>query len=252
MHVDAILSALASDQQAIVKREQLVQAGLSVAAIDHWVRRGRLHIRHRGVYALGHTALPEFSDEMAAVMACQPRALLSHASAAHVWGFGPKPATGKVDVTVVGRNVRDRPGIQVHRTNSLMRVDARVQHKIPITSPARTVFDLASTIREDRDLELALHEAIALKVLTIPEVKAVLARYPNRPGSARLAELIHPTRGLTVTDSRGAERLLRHLRRSGMPHPLVDVKLGRWRADFYWPRQTWWSSSTASTSTARG
>jgi very-short-patch-repair endonuclease len=178
--------------------------------------------------------VPEYSDEMAAVLACQPRSLLSHSSAAYVWGFQPKPPDGHVDVMVVGRQVRAQSGIRVHRTKSLARVDAGDHRDLPITSPARTVFDLASTLNQDRDLELALHEAIALKLVTIPQVRAVLERYPHRRGHARLAELARPARGLTVPDSRGAERLLRHLRRSGLPPPQVDYPLGRWRADFYW------------------
>jgi very-short-patch-repair endonuclease len=234
-YVDGAVGAIASGQLAVVKREQLIDVGVSVATIDHWLRRGRLVERHRGVYVLAHTAVPEFSDEMAAVLACDPRSLLSHASAAYVWGFRSRPAGGLVDVTVVGRQARQQPGIRVHRTKSLMRADARSRHNIPITSPARTVFDLSATLDDDHDLELALHEAIALKQVTIPQLRAVLDRYPHRRGHARLAELADPSRGLAVADSGGAKRLQRHLRRSGLPAPQVNFPLGRWRADFYWP-----------------
>jgi very-short-patch-repair endonuclease len=117
-----------------------------------------------------------------------------------------------------------------------MRADAGRRHDIPITSPARTVLDLASSLRDARQLELALHEAIALRLVTVPQIRAVLDRYPRRRGNARLVELARsPHAGRRVPDSGGGERLLRHLRRSGLPEPLLDFPIGRWRADFYWP-----------------
>ena len=198
------------------------------------MRRGRLYVRHRGVYLLGHVARTRYTDEMAAVLACRPRSLISHHTAAYLWGSCPKPADGIVDVTVIGRKARHREGIRTHRVAELMRADLAYVNRIPVTSPARTLLDMAPALT-DRGLELALHEALALRRTTIARVKAVLRRYPGRPGSRRLRVLADPTKPETLTDSKAAERLYRHLRRSGLPPPQVDVKLGRWRPDFYWP-----------------
>ncbi len=197
--------------------------------------RGRLFPLHRGVYALGHTALPSFSGETAAVLACGDRAVLSHAAAARLWGFGDGSAAD-VDVTVVGSHVRPRPGIRVHRVKSLDACDARKVQGIPITAPARTLLDLAGQLNE-RGLELALHEAIATQRVTIRQVQLVLSRYPRRPGSAALTSLATGGQPLTATRSGGEETLHRLLRRSGLPPPEVNAKVGRWTVDFLWRRE---------------
>lgn len=215
-----------------ITRDQLVSAGVVPDVIDHWVRRGRLHPRHRGVYSLTPPPYPPFSAEMAAVLAVGANALLSHASAAFVWGIRPAPE-GTVDVTVVGRQARHRAGIRIHRVSHLLARDVRRSHDIPITSPARALLDIAPTL-DDRELELAVHEAFALKLLTATRLMASLKDYPCRRGSARLAELARQSRS-SRTRSGGEEQLLRLIRRSRMPHPQVNAQLGGWNLDFYWP-----------------
>lgn len=211
--------------------EQLVAAGVGKRAVQSWLRRGRLFRRHRGVYALGHTALPPFSDHMAALLACGPRALISQGSAAHMWGFQPRPQ--RIDVMTVGRQARKKDGIRLRRTAWLARADLRHIDRIPLTSPARTLLDLAAYLKDDAELERALHEAIALRLVTVGQIKAVLKRYPRRRGCGRLAALLRSNHG--ATRSGGELVLLRHLRNSGLPAPRINTKIDRWQADFYWP-----------------
>jgi very-short-patch-repair endonuclease len=243
-HVDGLSGAIASRQHGIVTRAQLLDAGVGAGAIDHWVSTGRLLIRHRGVYALGHGASPRFADVHAAVLAYGPCAIASHRTAASMWGFVPaavggsaafEAREGTIDVTVVGRHARPRPGIRLHRTDQLMRADLSHLEGIPLSSPARALLELAAVIESERELELALHEAIALRLATIEEVQTVLARYPQRPGCALLATLADPRRRLSATDSGGAERLHRLIRRSGLPDPKSGARVGRWPLDFFWP-----------------
>jgi hypothetical protein len=66
----------------VVSRAELVALGVSRAAVDAWVRRGRLRVVHRGVYAVGGAVVPREGRWLAAVMACGPGAVLSHLSAA--------------------------------------------------------------------------------------------------------------------------------------------------------------------------
>lgn len=233
-NVDRRAGKVASAQEGAIGHDQLLDVGLGRDAIDHWVHRGRLHVRHRGVYVLGHTAPAKYTDEMAAVLACRPRALISHATAAYMWGFRPKPADGIIDVTVVGRKARHRRGIRTHRAQTLMRADLSYINNVPVTPPARALLEIAPALTV-RELELALHEALAQRKTTIAQVRAVLRRYPRRRGSARLKSLVDQSRSKTLTDSKAAERLYRHLRCSGLPQPLVDIRRGRWRPDFYWP-----------------
>lgn len=227
------MAQVAAGQLVNITREQLIAAGLAVGAIDHWVRRGRRYPRHRGVYALTPPPYPPFSAEMAAVLALGSNVLLSHSSAAFVWGIRPAPEDA-VSVIALGRQARHRPGIRVHRVDSLASRDIRRHHNIPLTSPARTLIDIAPAL-DDRELELALHEAVALKLLTLSRLRAALDDYPRRRGSARLAELARQSTS-TATRSGGEEELFQLIRRSRMPQPQTNARLGQWNLDFYWPR----------------
>jgi very-short-patch-repair endonuclease len=170
---------------------------------------------------------------MAAILASGPRALVGMQSAGYMWGLRSKPPGG-VDVIVVGRKIRSRPGIRTHRVENLMRSEVREIMGIPVTSPARTIFDLAGLL-DERELEIALHEAIALKLVRIEEVRELLERYPRRPGSAGLKCLTAPDRRLSGTESGGEELLARGLRRARFPRPCTRYAIGRWILDFYWP-----------------
>ncbi len=232
--VDRTAARLAGAQKGNISHAQLRAAGLTGRAIGHRIARGNLHPRHRGVYALGHLALPPFSAEMAAVLACGPRALLSHSSAAHLWGFRPAGTDQIIDVTVISRQVRQRPGIRAHRATELSREDVCQRNGIPVTSAARTLIDVASTL-EDRQLERALHEALVSKLLNLEQMRVALARYPRRRGCARLVELSRSSQ-MTVTRSGGEEALYRLIRKSGLPQPDVNARIDIWTVDFYWPQ----------------
>jgi very-short-patch-repair endonuclease len=231
---DREISAIGAVQQAIIAREQLLELGVGRGAINHAIARGRLHLRHRGVYSLvAPRALPPLAAERAAVLACGDGALISHHSAAAMWGIRPAIG-GDVDVTVVGRDAgRRRPGICVHRVGAIDRREVRTRAGIALTSAARTLLDIAPRLSQ-RSLELAFDEALTRELTTIEAIGGVTARYPQRKGAARLRGLACPDRPTTVTRSEGEERFLAMLRRAGLPEPEVNARLGRFVADFLW------------------
>ena len=95
---------------------------------------------HRGVYSVGHTALPLRGLWLAAVLACGKDALLSHRSAAALWGMLSTSAP-RIDVIVPRTNARRSTAkIRVHHG---MRVGT-VHHGIAVTSPRCTLDDLAA------------------------------------------------------------------------------------------------------------
>ena len=63
--------------------------GLSTEEIEYRLRVGRLHIVHRGVYAIGHPDITLHGRLLAAVLAVGADAVLSHRSAAVLHGFAP-------------------------------------------------------------------------------------------------------------------------------------------------------------------
>jgi hypothetical protein len=82
--IDERIAELAARQGGVVSRRQLFGLGLSAAAIDHRVRRGALHLIHRGVYAVGHRLVNARGRNFAALLAVD-RSALSFASAGAGW-----------------------------------------------------------------------------------------------------------------------------------------------------------------------
>src|SRR3982751_2134303 len=91
--------ALVRRQHGVIARWQLAGLGLTPSAIRHRIRTGRLRPVHRGVYAVGRPELTQHGRWMAAVLACGPDALLSHESAAALWGIRPQQS-GPVTLSV--------------------------------------------------------------------------------------------------------------------------------------------------------
>ncbi len=162
-----------------------------------------------------------------------PRALLSHGSAAALWGLCP-PEPGPVTVTVVaGEAGRTRPGITVHRVGTLDRRDVRRRRSLLVTSPARTLLDRA-TVLSDRQLERELDEALVRRLTSRTAIGELLERCPRRPGTRRLHELIDPERYTTFTRAESEERMLALLRRGGLPMPESNVRMESIEVDFLW------------------
>jgi very-short-patch-repair endonuclease len=180
------MERLARRQHGVVGREQLLGMGMGRRVIARRLEQRRLHEVHRGVYVLGVRRISRRGRWMAAVLACGERALLSHRSAARLWGL-LSPASDWIDVTRPDRRV-NRHGIVSHR--SCVPDDERlVVDGIPVTSPFRTVFDLAaiSTLRE---LERAWHEAEVRGLRDRVSLPMLLERYPGRRGSRNLRSLL--------------------------------------------------------------
>jgi hypothetical protein len=141
---DQILGNLAGRQYGVVAREQLIERGLGRNTIRRSVEAGRLRPLFRGVFAVGHTALPRESWWMAALLACGDRSALSHHAAGAVWGFRHGPIL-PVHITVTGAKGRARRSIVAHRAElpagHVMRIN-----NLRVTTPARTIVDLAAAL----------------------------------------------------------------------------------------------------------
>jgi very-short-patch-repair endonuclease len=215
----------------VVARRQLLASQISSHVIDHWVRTGFLYPLHRGVYAVGHRALAPFAQEMAALMACGEDAVISHTSAAYMWGLIEMPRR-LVDVTVASGPTRGRGGINLHR-NRLSKREIRTRHGLSVTSPARTIIDLALTARPD-ELERLIAEARVKRLIREGELEKALAASGTRPGTGRLRTLLRAEGQPGLTRSEAERMLRRLLRQAGLPQPRTNVRLGHYEADFLW------------------
>src|SRR5262249_50605589 len=144
----------------------------------------------RGVYAVGRPQLGRHGRWMAATLACGPAATLSHGSAGTLWGFGSERG-GLIDVSVPTTAPRNRPGIRVHRRLALRPDDLTIQEGIPVSSPVRTLVDVATKLTLSR-LERTVNEAYKLDRVKVDELRAALAHYRGVPGARALRELLDP------------------------------------------------------------
>ena len=228
--LEAKLRRLAARQHGVVTHEQLIAIGFSRDMIHQRVRAGVLRPLHRGVYLVGPVIL-QLAPDIAAVFACGERSYLSHAPSAHVWiltPYLPKPATP--EVTVVGRDPRP-PGIRVHRVGRLHPDETTTYNNIPITTPVRTLLDLAPSLTP-RELERSLAEGLRRRILRAPSLIALLARHPGRPGVPALRRLLEADPAFTRSELE--ERFLALVREAGLPEPEANARLGPYEIDFLW------------------
>jgi very-short-patch-repair endonuclease len=232
---DALIASIATRQYGVVSRSQLLAAGISDAAITTRIRRFRLHPLHRGVYAVGHTALVPLAREMAAVLACGEGAVVSHRTAASTIWHLIDAIDDVIDITIPRSN-RRRPGLRVHRSRTLHPEDTQVVRGIPVTSVARTLVDLAEDV-SDRELEVALDEATTRRLTTTASLTAAVERLHGRRGTSRLNGLLERDGEPAFTRSEAEERLLALIRAANLSHPEVNARASRHTVDFIWRKQ---------------
>jgi len=143
---DRELAELVRRQHGVVSRQQLAEAGFLRDAITVRLRAGRLHRVHAGVYSVTPRPLiPRHGRWMAAVLASGADALLSHWSAAALWGIRPN-GRSRVDVTVAHRSRSSRA---IHRHVSSVPEDERAVHE-GIPEPEAVASDLRRLLLGDR------------------------------------------------------------------------------------------------------
>lgn len=229
-----LIAEIASRQFGVVARRDLAAAGLRPGAIDRRIASGLLVPLHRGVYAVGHTALRQEGRWMAAVLACGPGTALSHRSAAHAVGVRhEEPAF--VEVTSPRGRGRGRRGIVVHR-GCLDADDVVLLHGvIPLTTLERTFLDVAE-VDPLRELERQLDRAVQLRRHDGTAIDATIAgargRRGVRPLAAALAR-IRPEAGATRSWLERLMLILAADRR--IPSPEVNVWLAGHEVDLLWP-----------------
>ena len=225
--IDRRITELARRQHGVVGRAQLVALGMSAAAVEGRVKRGRLHRVHQGIYAVGPLDLPRNGHFMAAVLACGDKAALSHFSAAVLWGM--LGGGGKIHVTTP--TGRERPGLVVHRAR-LEESDVTHCAGIAVTKPARTLIDLAD-VAPRRTLERALDEAEFLRL----DCTGLAPKKGRRGGGVLASVLAVHAAGSTRTRSELEEMFLALCDNHGLPRPEVNAQVEGYECDFVWREQ---------------
>jgi Transcriptional regulator, AbiEi antitoxin/Protein of unknown function (DUF559) len=213
-HLWGEISDVAAAQHGHVTRRQLIALGVSTTSVGRWAAAGRLIRVHAGVYAVGYRRVEPVATAMAAVLACGDGALLSHDSAAALYGWRRWPHRPEV----TSARERRRHGIWTHHSRSLLTSDGTHELDVPVTTPARTIRDLRPRLTE-RQFTRMVNDARRERRIDDEAVTALLG-YASGP-----------------TRSEFEAVFLRFCRRYGLPAPQTLVVVAGYEVDALFDRQ---------------
>jgi len=232
---------LAERQHGMVSRAQLLEIGLTDRQVSSRAANDRFITVRRGVYAVGHRETGRKGVWMSAVLACGPGAVLSHRSAAALWGFIDHRGPVEVLSPVTGRRRGERidpshltPPL-VRKSSRLTPADVTLVDGIPVTTVARTLVDLAA-ILNPAQLERALNQAAIKKLIRVQDLQDAVERARGQKGIGNLRALLERWHPLTVlTRSELEARFLKFLKSIRFDEPEVNVVIAFCEVDFHWP-----------------
>jgi very-short-patch-repair endonuclease len=224
------VAQVAAAQRGLVHHSQLRELGITRGSYEHRLRVGSLHHVLPSVLSLVDPLIEAWAAETAALLYAGDNAVLSHETAAALWGLAAIPSF--VAITLIGRKVESQPALRQHRVQALDIRDVRLHQGFPVTAPARTLIDCASTPQIDR----LLNEARVLKLVTDAEIEAAMDRCPGRKGIRPLRRLLAAEKDTGFTRSK-AERILKRLvGEAELERPITNTKIDGVEVDAYWPR----------------
>ena len=223
------LAQVAAAQRTLVHLSQLRALGITRGWYEHRVETGVLHRVLPSVLSVVASPLIEpWTAETAALLYAGDNAVLSHESAAALWGLAAIPSF--VAITLIGRKLESQPQLRQHRVKALDIRDLRLHQGFPVTSPARTLIDCATSPAIDR----MLNEARVLKLVRNAEIEAAMDRCPGRKGTGPLRALLAAEADSGFTRSK-AERVLRRLvREADLERPVFNTRVMGVEVDAVW------------------
>jgi very-short-patch-repair endonuclease len=221
---------LAEEQHGVVSIKQLRDLGYSDGSFRHALDTGRLHPVVHGVYAVGNPGISLHGECLAAVLSCGDGALLSHRSAAWLWGLTSR-FTRPIEVTAASPR-ETRRLIRVHSAAALAPQDRAAQESISVTAVPRTSLDFAAV--DPTYLGQALDNARRLGLLDMLAMDDLISRSKGFRGVARLRTALEIHRSAAFTRS-GLERsFLKLVRRTRLPQPSMNLFVEGYELDAYW------------------
>lgn len=163
---------------------------------------------------------------MAALLWAGPDAVASHETAAALWGM--TGAAPELHVTAPRRLTSPPCGVQAH-VATLAKRDRGKLRAVAVTSPARTLLDVASRCGGDSLLTL-VERSVIDGIVSPDQLRDVVGRNPGRRGSRRLRQALG-----SAASSALERRVEAILRGSRLPPFVREHEVGPYRLDFAWP-----------------
>lgn len=232
---------IARRQAGVVTGQQCSECGHSKKFIERRIQMGAWRRLHRGVFKIGLGPVTSDEEDVAALLATGPEAVLSHLSAARRLGLDvPKPREVQVMAPQAVRR-RTRSGIELWRSRDLLPSDLVVKGPFRLTQLPRTLLDLASILVDER-LRAALDSAARNYRAALPWIRrGIGARGKGHPGAARLGRMLD-SYGLreeipdSVMESLALE-LFRHTQFPPSLHHRVETAGCSIEVDLAWPER---------------
>ena len=228
--MDVRLCRLLEEQRDLVAWWQLTDLGWSRRQIEYRVERRQWRVIHQGVYCLSRAPLSRWQRWRAATLTA-PDSYIYGASSGACWEFRPWEASFEMVVRHGSGGPRHLGAVRVARSSTL---DGHTTTRdgIPILTAARTVVDLAGSLR-DHEVGRCFRESIRLKTTTANEISKLLK---GQRGSRKL--MVRCDRYATIPYHRcksdAESRALEVLHDAGTAPPKVNVRVGGEEADLVW------------------
>jgi hypothetical protein len=219
---DADVAALAARQAGTFSRTQALRLGATSGQIRSRLHQRRWRRLRSGVYLLAGSPPHRDRDRWVAHLAVGEHSILGHEGAARMHaftGFGRSPVTLTVDHPAHPRV----PGITVHQICDIAPHHRARMRGLPVTTPARTVVDLAVVASPDV-ISTAVQDLVAGRRLRLNQIGRVLADV-TRPGKPRLhviAELLDALAGEPIPQSVLERGLIDLLVAAAVPVPALQ------------------------------
>jgi hypothetical protein len=174
MDIPGACCDLAERQSGVIERQQARQAGLRLDVIDGLLRNGRWQRMRRGVYATFSGQPSRDAQLWAVVLRAGPDAVLSHRSAAALFGLTADPGEPVHVIVPRDRQPGRIPGVIVHRLDraALARHPALLP---PRTRIEETVLDLVTTAETADEAFGWVFRATGQRLTTAERLRATMA-----------------------------------------------------------------------------
>lgn len=222
MRPQQVAKRLADNQLGLITHQQAIGTGLSGIQVRHLVEQGDLLPLHRGVYRTAGSTDSIEQRALAAVFACGPTAIASHVTAAQLWHL-VENTEQPLHITISADRSVQRPGIIVHRTQTLTSADRTKKGLVPLTTPSRTLIDLA-TMLDTEAVEAAVDEALRQRRTHPHVILRLLERHPNAKGIASLRKIVEDRLGHGVPETEIEREMLRLISRYSLPAPVRQLR----------------------------
>jgi Transcriptional regulator, AbiEi antitoxin len=214
--MDAAIAQLAVRQHGLLLRSQVLDLGLTDAMIDYRIRSGRWARVCPGLYRLAGVAVSWRQRALAACLVAGEGSVVSHRSAAVLWGIsGFRP--GPIEITVPNGHTARSPLARVHRAADVRRA---YRDGVPLTPPSRTIVDLAAVVGGQL-LEEAVDDVLCRRLCRLDDLVAPAGRRGSRP----LHAVLEASKGDALPAGVAEMRVVRRLVEAGLPDPVRQYEI---------------------------